>query len=86
MLNSLDFLQNSNLKTPWSIAFRTLVLREEEPSRNLKCAELRSNTMSHNTERTIHGNICQQVLYTDTPDIMKPTKLTTMNKDLDSLC
>lgn len=83
------FLQTSNLKTPWYLAFRTMVLRERELRRKtfrlgiVKCAESKSITLSPNTKRTIRGNICQQVLYTDTPVILQPTELTTMNKDLD---
>lgn len=44
---------------------------------------IKSIILSPNTERTIRGYICQQVLYTDTPVILQPTELTTMNKDLD---
>lgn len=44
---------------------------------------IKSIILSPNTDRTIRGYICQQVLYTDTPVILQPTELTTMNKDLD---
>ena len=40
-------------------------------------------TMCPNTERTIRGYICHQLMHVDTPVIMEPTELTTMNKDLD---
>lgn len=65
-----------------------MVLRERELRRKklrlgiVKCAESKSFTLSPNTERTIRGYICQQVLYTDTPVILQPTELTTINKDL----
>lgn len=88
--NCLDLdLQTSNLKTPWYLAFRTMVLRERELRRKtfrlgiVKCAESKSITLSPNTKRTIRGYICQHVLYTDTPVILQPTELTTMNMDLD---
>lgn len=48
------FLQTSNLKTPWYLAFRTMVLRERESRRKkfrlgiVKCAESKSITLSPN--------------------------------------
>lgn len=83
------FLQTAKLKTPWYLAFRILNLREKELRRNkfrigiVKCAESTKITMRPNTERTIRGYICHQLMHVDTPVIMEPTELTTMNKDLD---
>lgn len=87
--NGERFLQNTQMKTPWYLAFRCVTLREKELNRNrnilgiVKSAENHSIIIPPNKEVTITGFIDRQIPYQPVCAVLQKTSESVIPDDLD---
>lgn len=87
--NGERFLQNTQMKTPWYLAFRCVALREKELNRNrnilgiVKSAETCSIIIPPNKEVTISGFIDRQIPYQPVCAVLQKTSGSVIPDDLD---
>lgn len=83
------FLQTAKLTTPWFTAFRSIVLREKELSRNnnklaiVKFAGNANIIIPPNTNITLPGYLDKQLQYCRTSAMIHPTTSSILPSDLD---
>ncbi|XP_063438199.1 uncharacterized protein LOC134719148 [Mytilus trossulus] len=83
------YLQDTNLYTPWYLAFRCLTLRNHELEKQhnrlaiVKSAEMKSITIPPNTEVVIKGYMDKKLEYPTSCALLHATRKTSLSTDLD---